>query len=917
MTAYTSAARQDAYDYIRLLSRRKIITSTEFKREKAKIDKREAKAVALAVTKREKAAAAAAARRAEKAAATAARRMEAKAAKKIPQNLLYESMIVDGDTEATVRRIWKMSVGSTVRIVSKSKAIRSDERDSTFFDITVDVEGKDEGYKVFRRYFFAGSDGDSKLHGGEKIYIMKPNTIEPMRLAQRFRDGITHCVFTPLIKEMKASLEEATSPSTKKRLRQKINKILMLEELYGDGVPEDKMEEVARAASFKISLFDVLNEAIAVYNTNGHGGHLRMTNTRENHVDVGLVVDSDPEMVDEKEMTGVWDNIRKSGVFYMIDGDFKNSQPSKIRTLDGAWELKDSMREACSDFDKLIGIQNYKIDAMKFRELNNFLKDGRIVNGWSCSLGGSSTATACADMPAAYAQFKKCHLYSGFLGHVHQFRSGPFDRAFVEAHLGYYEVIVEDGVSELMRKLGMYEGQRIVLFSPELLYFMNDGLVVSIVQGAWGSRFDFEFTPEMMKDRRYCVWSGRLGIEREETSHTIHASPAWAAHLATTRRVMYWKERSLLTIKNPVKKCFTAHHILGGITSYVRIQMMEAMKQFRPENIVRVVMDGIYYSGEKPAGLEWFKDKPAKEAQGEPLPWYVGETHQKYFFPPLGRITGNALLTGQGGSGKTYSVFNDPGFNNILFVTPSHLLGQDVRKLYGANYTTIHKLIGVDCRPFFEENRVPPVIFVDEITQIDSSWVEKVFKMYPQSLVILAGDVDAEGRWYQCRSGSGAEWSKIWKPVGVEVVEFLEDRRSRDDDLKLLKLKIREAMRGCDLEIGLTQMTQWAFDNLTVSKLDFKEGDTCIAGTHRTNAKLLEKGIVSGYYKKGGFVSAVELPNYEKRGSYSIHSYQGKSITSGKIWICIDDLFEYAMLYTAVSRAVSMDQIRFIKSRDL
>ena len=76
-------------------------------------------------------------------------------------------------------------------------------------------------------------------------------------------------------------------------------------------------------------------------------------------------------------------------------------------------------------------------------------------------------------------------------------------------------------------------------------------------------------------------------------------------------------------------------------------------------------------------------------------------------------------------------------------------------------------------------------------------------------------------------------------------------------------------------------------------------------------------GIVSGYYKKGGYVSTKELPGYEKRGSFTIHSYQGKTIDSGNIWIAIDDLFEYAMLYTAISRAVSIDQIKFIKTRKL
>ena len=259
----------------------------------------------------------------------------------------------------------------------------------------------------------------------------------------------------------------------------------------------------------------------------------------------------------------------------------------------------------------------------------------------------------------------------------------------------------------------------------------------------------------------------------------------------------------------------------------------------------------------------------------------------------------------------------NPGFNTILYVSPSHILGQDVNKKYGAKYTTIHKLIGIDCRPYCEEFRVPPVIFVDEITQIDASWIDKVFELYPSSLILLAGDIDSSGRWFQCRSGGGDEWNTIWKPVDVDVIEYLDDRRSRDDELKALKNRIRKVMKQCDLENGLYQMEEWATKKLPISKFEFVEGDTCIAGTHRTNQKLLEKGIVSGYYKKGGYVSDVELPGYEKRGSFTIHSYQGKTIESGNIWIFIDDLFEYAMLYTAVSRAVNYSQIKFVRSRVL
>jgi hypothetical protein len=85
-----------------------------------------------------------------------------------------------------------------------------------------------------------------------------------------------------------------------------------------------------------------------------------------------------------------------------------------------------------------------------------------------------------------------------------------------------------------------------------------------------------------------------------------------------------------------------------------------------------------------------------------------------------------------------------------------------------------------------------------------------------------------------------------------------------------------------------------------------------IAGTHAINKRLLEKGVVSGYYKKGGWISAEEKVGYEKRASFTIHSYQGSTIESGKVFISITNLFEYTMLYTAISRAVNYNQLVFV-----
>ena len=113
------------------------------------------------------------------------------------------------------------------------------------------------------------------------------------------------------------------------------------------------------------------------------------------------------------------------------------------------------------------------------------------------------------------------------------------------------------------------------------------------------------------------------------------------------------------------------------------------------------------------------------------------------------------------------------------------------------------------------------------------------------------------------------------------------------------------------------RMKMWAYRSLKLTKASdamrmFEAGDVWIAGTHKTSEMLLANGVVSGWYKQGGFVSFEEKEGYEKRGSFTIHSFQGRTLETGKIFISLNDMFEYAMLYTAVSRAVNFSQLVFV-----
>jgi hypothetical protein len=841
----------------------------------------------------------------------AEKRKETLAKKKAEKQLGNQLVrrFVAGEGEETVREIWKFMRDSgvgEVRIL-----VGTTDMNLTFME-----------YKTFRTYFKEGRvyDADWIFGSGDVILMVKPSNIDAKKLQQRFRDGVEHCVFVPIITKLTQKMENSSSKETKKRYQQRIAKLQEFREMYEEGVPESEMEEVAKASGMVISIHDVLGNVKKEYNEKGKIGTLKMTNTRENHLDEGsMVMSQDYEEVSESEMEQIYRKVKKSKEFYHIEGDIKNDMPSKIKLLNNSYKISNPEKDILNQFDKEIGVEKYRINASKYPELNKFLKAGCIVPGWATELNGGD-ATGHLDMPKAYAQFKKCSEYMGFLGVVHQWRSGEFDSKWVKEHLGFYKVKIESCSNDLFLSLGILPGYEFVMFSPEVLFFMKHGVKMTVSAGAWGSRFDFEFPDYMLENRRYCVWSGRTGCERTEKTYTFPGSREFAGHLKSELnddKVLFWGDKGLITIKTPVKNVFTSHHILGGITSYLRIQMMEAMLQFDYSQLVKVVMDGIYFRGSAPACVDWFVSKEMKSHQCLEG-WYENVNVSCNWGSVV--YDGNTCVAGQGGAGKTYGILTDGCYNNVLYVAPQHILGQKVRKVYGANYTTYHQLIGVDCVPYITKQSYPPVIVLDELTQIDGAWIEKALKMYKDSMFLIVGDIDSDGMWYQTRNGKPGEFSKIWKPTGVNYVMVEGDRRSRDDKLKKLKLVLRDVMKHVFVDGDSGEefcVLEWAKKNLNIIGFDkavgmFSSGDTWIAGTHKTNQKLLDNNVVSGWYKKGGWISFEEKEGYEKRGSFTIHSYQGSTIDSGKVFISVDDLFEFSMLYTAISRAVNFSQLVFV-----
>ena len=164
--------------------------------------------------------------------------------------MLHKYTAVEG--EETIREMWKLTVGTTARFIGG----RVDE--------TINVESGDKAYKKFRLNFTNYEGDELRFKIGDVFRIFLPTRIPARKLIQRFRDGINHCVFVPMIDKLTKMLDNV-SDSTKKRLGQRIKKLQKLSVIYDEAVPEDKMEEVVKASGLKFILCDIFKSEIAVY----------------------------------------------------------------------------------------------------------------------------------------------------------------------------------------------------------------------------------------------------------------------------------------------------------------------------------------------------------------------------------------------------------------------------------------------------------------------------------------------------------------------------------------------------------------------------------------------------------------------------------------------------------------------------
>jgi len=725
-----------------------------------------------------------------------------------------------------------------------------------------------------------------ELFGADEVRVFRGQQLVGRNLQQVFRDNETNtCFFDAVRRCIGVRIENAKTKKTQYNYKTKLNQLSKFERKYPNGVSVSDIGEIAVAMGFHIEIEDILHKVLHTFGHPNHSIKIVLTNTRVNHID--LLTNQESIKVTAEELDKIVQLNRNK--FHIIRNG--TNPPNNIETSDGCYVLDNPDQELIDEVNDQI--RHCRYDALQYPELNEFLRAGRVVNSETLKFDEYTDSTKLIDMKNAYTNHTSSPFYEGFLYQVQQFR--PVDQI---VGVGFYKVEVGQ-VNEFCIRLGMKCGQVLVMFSPEIRYFeKNHNVEFRVIAGAWGSVQDITYPSAFIEKKLYQKWTGKLSMPDNfhSTRYTFPANREFAELLKSQyENTKYWNHSGQATVEIAKKKVMVAHHIFGAITSYTRINMMIEMEKYK--SIKAIQLDGIFLDDELTNVGKLFREKSVKhfpEEFGEEIPyWYVGVDVSDGFAPATELVTRSSALIGQGGSGKTTAVLTDRGYINPVYVVPTNELKGDKR-----NAITLHKLLGIQTE-CYNVKHSPTVILVDEITMCRKEWIEMIPVMYPKALVLYTGDIDRR-QHYQCRGGSVVKPEEIWSiPESMPVVEFTTDYRAKDDALKKMKLDLRSEMRKVYTDGGINdtnKIRQYIRKEFVVIPLAKAVEEADAESIFMWSTHRVEKMIPETFISKG------------------VHAFQGQTIEDKKIYICMD-FFEYAMPYTALSRARHSSQITFVECK--
>ncbi len=694
-------------------------------------------------------------------------------------------------------------------------------------------------------------------HAGSVFIYPEKSNITTKKIIQHFKEGITNCLLLPIRDWATVKLREAVTKPTKSRYTVILSRINELETTYGNsGIPEDAIPEICNKlqVDINIELPFCENKFIDSQSIKKRLRSFRFMNSRLNHIDLNEITNNDTyEEVTRERLFEIRNELDSNKKYYTYKKD--GYSISSISTLDKVYKLSNDFNETIQDFEIKTGLNFCKIDDIDNYDLSQFIKSGTHYNETVdfqdvklFKIRQAREQVLHIDMQKAYTAFQLCKYYSGFLGKITDFRKT--DK--IEG-LGIYKItnlkFPDNQFSSFNTKLKIYINDYSYP-SPELQMLSDNGVTFDIVGGCWGVKpLHFVFDDKMINTKQdnisyFAKWVGVCDSHILDKSFYIKCDEEYFETIQQhcgTKTAKYYSngEAKIAYVK---KHNYHLGHITAFITSYQRMNFLEQLMEFEPVDIIRVCVDGIYFTkpdfmkkvtprqsyfsqydtdldifeGESSFGnyedyLDWklaidtrdgkvcqareelnivelknaFRYKTDINFNNEAGNCYISQPEKMNvsFFESRCHYP-KELHLGEGGCGKTHMNCNDKGLQRVLFLSPSWKLAVAKKKEIGINCSVWARALTDDPEKISFIKERANVLIIDEVSMLTEHQKEQFFAVYSDMKIIMCGDLG-----YQLPCIEGIEMTE----TGFDnIVKHTTDWRCKDERLKEIKNSLRQ-----------------------------------------------------------------------------------------------------------------------------
>lgn len=787
---------------------------------------------------------------------------------------------------------------------------------------------------IFTSYIQIDSDTDRLEHDTNyKLYINVGKEIKGKKILQAFKFGTTNCLFTPMIKWCDEKEENAKTKKTAYKYSGMRKKLLKDELLYREsGVSEEDINMISNKYQVNIEVNTPFQKNFITCKSDKKAlTTFKFINTRVDHVEHNRIVNLEPEIVSQSELNEIKTSLR--GKYHTYTKN--NRGVSSISTIDKTYKKDNEYNNYITEFQKETGIKNYYLDDMVDVDVSRFVRQGVHFNETIDfkdieNAKNNEKKYNHIDMEKAYANFKMCKYYKGFVGNITDYRK---TNKIVD--VGYYR-IENIRFQNATKRLKQYNDvmkiyNNNVYPSPELEFLKANGVEFDIIEGCWGTTFDFEFDEHMLntKDndiKYYCKYVGTMFYYSEFNSFFMNCDETLAEHITYSSdydMVSFNQEEK--EVKVSYKKQHNNHlsHVCGFITSYMRMNALEQLLSIEIDDVIRVCVDGIYLYGDYKT-LNCFRDKPELIKQNEPSDSYISNNVCEIAKckTPFRSHNKKELHKGVGGSGKTHLNIYDEGLIRKLFVAPSWKLSRSKNKECGIKNQVWANIISDDPEKINYINQNFNVLIIDEISMMSNETKKKIFYMYPSMKIIMCGDPK-----YQLPSFT--EGTTPFKCVGFDnIIKYDKNRRCKCPELQQVLTFCRDNIELEGLYHIVKPMIKQKISKDSMKQMYKKEDLILCRSNKKKNLYTemfdeIEKFYIlktDRNYCKGEIVFDKPDDNYklgvdyEIRHGFTTHSIQGET---AKHNLFIDDAhMEATAIYTALSRAEYLKNIYIVNYSD-